>query len=83
VRDPGDEAKWFFGQRLRDFRGDRTLEEVAAMTDGRVTAGALSFIERGEREAKLLTLEALADGYGVTITVRPGSGVKVSKARRR
>jgi hypothetical protein len=82
-RDPEDFRKWLFGKRLRELRGWRTLDDVAAMSDGRVTPGALSFIERGEREAKLLTLEALADGYGVTITIRPGLGFKITKARRR
>lgn len=49
---------------LREFRGDRTLRDIAALTGGEVSAGLLSEIERGRRLVPDEHVTALERAYG-------------------
>jgi transcriptional regulator with XRE-family HTH domain len=57
-----------------------SLRGVASATEGRLTAGALSLIERGHRYPSLRSLEALALALRVVIKISP-AGVSVEQQR--
>ncbi len=53
------------GNRLRNLRGDKTLEEVAKATN--ISLSALAMYERGERNPRDEVKLAFAAYYGVPV----------------
>lgn len=53
------------GQRLRDARGERTLQEVAPQIG--ISYQMLSYLEHGTRHPSLETMTKLAAFYGKTL----------------
>ena len=45
---------------------------LASVSNGRVSSSGLSFLEKGERTAKVSTLEAISEAYGVTFVIADG-----------
>lgn len=72
------------GTKLRQARESAglSLRDVAAASSGRISAGGLSLVERGEHYPSLRTLEALARVLRVRITVTP-RGVTLAKETNR
>lgn len=66
-----------FGGKLKRARKGLSLSAAAAATG--VTAQGLWLIERDDSDPRLATLQAIARGLGVTITVTP-RGVTVKEA---
>lgn len=69
-----DDTALQLGRSLRDAReaSGLSLRDVASVSNGRVSSSGLSFLEKGERTAKVSTLEAISEAYGVTFVIADG-----------
>ena len=62
-----DEEAVEFGQRLREIRRRRDLEQAVLAETARVPTSSISHFERGKHKPSLDTLIRLADGLDVSI----------------